>query len=57
MIWRETRRSAMAVTAVADAFNRAFGLAGVLVEAVLDGVPGNRHSDEFLGGLMDFVGS
>ena len=42
---------------MADAFNRAFGLAGVLVEAVLDGVPGKRRLGEFLGGLVDFAGS
>ncbi len=45
----------MPVAAVADPFDRAAGSAGVLMQAVFDGVPGERRSDLFLSGLVDFA--
>jgi hypothetical protein len=38
-------------------FDRAFGPAGILVEAVLDGVPAELRSGHFLGGVVDFTGA
>ena len=46
----------MPVAAVADSFVRAARSAGVVVQAVLDGVPGKRRAGEFLGGRMDLAG-
>ncbi len=42
-----------ACAAVADPFDRALGPAGVLVQAVLDGIPGKRRSGQLLGSRMD----
>ena len=45
----------MPVAAVADSFVRAARSAGVVVQAVLDGVPGQRRAGEFFGGRMDLA--
>jgi hypothetical protein len=50
------RGSEMPVSAVTDTLDWAVRPARVLVQAVLDGVPGNRRSGEFLGCYMDLAG-
>ncbi len=45
----------MPVAAVADPFDRAVRPPSVFAQAVLDGVPGKRHSGRFLGGRMDLA--
>jgi hypothetical protein len=47
----------MAVAAMTDSLHRAVGPPGVLVQAVLDSVPAERHSDQFLGGGVDLARS
>jgi hypothetical protein len=46
----------MSVAAVADTFDRAVGSAGVLVQAVLDGVPAKRFSGQLLSRGVDLTG-
>jgi hypothetical protein len=41
---------------VGDPADRAIGPAGILVQAILDGVPGEGHFGKFLGGLVDLAG-
>ena len=47
----------MAIAAVADALDLAVGSASVLVQAVLDGVPGERRSGEFWAAVWILAGS
>ena len=46
----------MLITAVPNSFDRTVEAASVLLQAVLDGVPGERCSGQFLGGRVDLAG-
>jgi len=46
----------MPIAAVANSLDRAIKSACVLVQAVLNGVPGKRRFGRFLGGSVDLAG-